>query len=147
MIRNRLEPTGLPADHRIQALELRVFRGFELFPRHVLGIEPRSGRLGTGAVDEGRVVAETVPGPVVDLREAAQRRVLDRAQQPVLLAIGLEPERLVHVVAGLDHELQHLPLGVGQLPDVRRQADGGIRLVRSIGRGSARQRAPNQHDH
>ena len=100
-------------DDAVQAIQLGGAllgfrcRGLELFARHVGRVKRCSGWLGPHALDERRITAETIPRAIVDLRETACLRIRDRAQQFLLVPVGLEPEGRVHFPTGLDEQLEH----------------------------------------
>jgi len=93
---------------------------------HIRRIEGRTLRLGTDALEERRVVVEAIPRAVVDLGEAPQLGIVDRAEQLGLVAVGLQPEGLIHRRRSVDQQRDHAALIVAQTAEVGGQAKAGV---------------------
>ena len=129
MVRDGHEGAGrIAADDGVEAEEL-VAAGFEFVLRHVGRIEVRPGRFGADAVDERLVAVEPVPRAVVDLGIPSDGRV-ERGEEGVAVAVGFEPEHLVHRLGRVDQQRKHAALVLGQF-DVGREPDGGV-LVEAL---------------
>ena len=123
---------GIAAHHRVQGLErVRAHAAFrdlrlELRLGHPGGIVVGAGRTSADARNEGMIVVEPVPRTVVELREAARRRIGDRLQQRRRVAIRLNPENLVDRLGRVDEQRNHLALVVRERREVRRESHCGV---------------------
>ena len=118
-------------------LRQRLDPGLDLVLGRARGVEVGRLRLGRHAGDEGRIVVEPRPRPLVDqevveARAAEGRLVADeRHEQGLVARPDLAQEKRIQDSRRLDELGQRLPLARGQLRDV--DADGHRRKPRGHG--------------
>ena len=117
-------PGCIAADHAVLAGLARQVGALELLLRHVERIEPGTRRLRADPGHERLVPLQPVPGPVVDLDEAAHGRVRDAREQLAAIArVGLRPEQVVHHLGRVDEQPEHRALLRRQVREVGGQRD------------------------
>ena len=121
------------ADQRVEAVLAAQGGCVEFLFGHVRRIETRAGGLGVHAAQKRPVSGKPVPRPVVDVGKATHRRIVDGVEERRLLAVGLEPEQLVHDLGRVDQQRQHGLLVVRQVGQIGRQRELGVDVEALLG--------------
>jgi hypothetical protein len=123
---------GVPTNDRVLAPKRAAAGGrlpsrrFELLLGHVAGVKPGAERLDARRLQKRRIISQTIPGTVVDLRVSFDSGVVDALQEGVAVPIGLAPEDGIHASSSVDQEGDHPTLAVREPALIGGQSNRGV---------------------